>query len=70
MAAAFARSVTTQSDLVVFNARTIQSQNADVADMVVATCIDAAGNFDFQGTDVVLDLHLVDAGRDLLGNRD
>mgnify|MGYP003348593092 CR=1 FL=1 len=40
-----------QRDLVVFHARPVEAQNADMADMVMAAGIDAAGDVDVQPPD-------------------
>ena len=53
--------ITAQRDLVVFNARTIETKDADVAHVVVTTCVDAARDFDLQMTDVMLQLQFVKA---------
>jgi hypothetical protein len=61
--------IAAKGDLVAFYARTIQSKNADMTDVVVPTGIDAARDFDLQRADVMFDLQLIKTGRNLLGNR-
>ncbi len=60
-----------QRDLVEFGALLLDPQNADMADMVMAAGVDAAGNLDLELADLLLPLLIGEAGGDLLrdGNR-
>ena len=62
--------ITTQRDLVVFYARAVEAQNADVANMVVPASVDAARDFNLQWPDFVLKFEGVKVGRDLLRDGD
>ena len=59
-----------ERDLVEFLALLLDAENADVADMVVAAGIDAAGDLDLQLADLLLALVDGEALRDALRDRD
>src|SRR3981189_2708751 len=56
--------------LIVRPALLLRAENADVADVMVAAGIDAAGNIDVQPAEVVGEIEVLEAARDLLGHRD
>src|SRR6478735_1228230 len=62
--------VATERDLVGFDAALLQAENADMADMVVAAGIDAAGDLDVQLSDLALTRGIREAMLDGLGDRD
>jgi hypothetical protein len=48
--------VAAQGDLVVLHPRAVQAEDADMADMVMAAGVDAAGDLDLQRADLMLQL--------------
>ena len=60
----------TNGDLVEFLAFFLQTQNADVTDMVVGTSVDAAGNLDFQLANIVQALKIIQPFCNRQGDRD
>ena len=61
--------IAAQRDLIGFRAGLLQAENADVADMMVAAGIDAAGNLDADRADLLLQARLGEALGDFLGDR-
>src|SRR6185312_1588601 len=57
-------------DLVKFRALLFDTQNADMADVVMAAGIDAAGNLQLQFADIALTLQRGETTRNLLRHRD
>ena len=57
-------------DLIKFLAVLLDAENADMADMVMAAGIDAAGNIDVQPAEIALQIEIAEAPRDLLRDRD
>src|SRR5262249_52367131 len=60
----------TERDLIKLLAVLLDAENADMADMVVAAGIDAAGNIDVQTAQIAREIGLVEAPGDFLRNRD
>ena len=63
-------STAAEEDLVEFLALLVDAENADVADMMMAAGIDAAGNLDRQRADFLLPLGRAEALGDALGDVD
>src|SRR5580692_4708129 len=59
-----------ERDLVELLAVLLDAENADMADMVMAAGIDAAGNIDVQPSEVAGEVEVAEAARQLLGDRD
>ena len=57
-----------QLELVEFHALLVDAQNADMAGMVMAAGIDAAGNLDLEFADIVLAVQIGEALGDVLGD--
>src|SRR5262245_29244038 len=64
------RARTAEQDLVVLHAFAIDAQDADMANVVVAARIDAAGNLDLELAEIVLAFEIGKAARNLLGDID
>ena len=59
-----------ERDLIEFLAVLLDAENADMADMVMAAGIDAAGNIDVQPAKIARQVVVAEAARDLLRDRD
>src|SRR5208282_6147837 len=59
-----------ERDLIKLLAVFLHTKNADVADVVMAAGIDAAGNIDMQAAEIVRQIGIAEAPRDLLRDRD
>src|SRR5579862_7075935 len=59
-----------ERDLIKFLAVLLDAENADVADVVMAASIDAAGNIDVQTAELARDLEIAKPLGDFLRNRD
>src|SRR5262249_30719851 len=57
-------------DLVIFLAVLLDAEDADVADVMMATSIDAAGDIDVQPAEIARQIEIAEAARDLLRHRD
>ena len=57
-------------DLIELLAVLLDAEDADMADMVMAAGIDAAGNVDVQPAEIALQIEIVETPRDLLRDRD
>src|SRR5208282_3441432 len=55
-----------ERDLVKFLAVLVDAENADMADVMMAAGIDAAGNIDVQPAEIALQIEVVEAPRDFL----
>src|ERR1700722_2162822 len=59
-----------ERDLIKLLAVLLDAENADMADMVMAAGIDAAGDIDVQAAEIARQVEVAEAPRDLLGDRD